>query len=286
MKNYRLVLLLFINLAYTMFCSAQNHGTVYKQPKLKGKVKSLTETVYMYMHKTSNPEEGSMRWVCCLKRQYDTLGNNILITGYSKTGSEQYTDTILYKALGKPTVRYYHNKSYRSQTLYEYNDNGQLITDIDYATTGRVSRRVFYNYNVNGNCISWSQTDSAGVIYSITTFVYDTTHNIIQEIDSSLVSKETSITLNYFNNAGQLIEQQTNSRYKHTPTQSNKRYTYDKYENKLSVVNTWIDATTGTLKTIKTTYKYRYDITGNWVERKAYNDGKLVARDIHEIEYY
>lgn len=284
MKPSLHTLLFIINLACIIVCSAQNHGTVYKQPKLKGKVKSLTETVYM--HKANNPEEGSMRWVWCLKRQYDTLGNNTFTTGYSKTGSELYTDTILYKALGKPTVHYYHNKSYRSQTLHEYNDNGQLITDIDYATTGRVSRRVFYNYNVNGNCISWTQADSAGVIYLITTFVYDTTHNIIQEIDSSLVSKETSITLNYFNNAGQLIEQQTNSRYKHTPTQSNKLYTYDKYENRLSVVNTWIDATTGTLKTIKTTYKYRYDKTGNWVERKAYNDGKLVARDIHEIEYY
>ncbi|MDR0790583.1 MAG: hypothetical protein LBO06_07285 [Bacteroidales bacterium] len=160
----------------------------------------------------------------------------------------QYEDTKLIKANS-----YNGNDSLVGYTIYKYNKN--LITDIHYLPDGEVEMKYVHKYDKEGREITvYAYADDGGLELKLD-FKYD--------------------------NEGRVIEQKQicrgNSFYE------KKIYKYDSNEMVIEE-DSEFDAGNEIGHSL-TTFKYKIDKHGNWIERIRYN-GRFITITERQIEYY
>ncbi len=186
-----------------------------------------------------------------------------------------------------------------------FDNNGNKIVKIEYASDGSIENYVTYEYNKKGNKIEENVYDSDRRLERKWIYKYNNIGNLIEEtyyFDGSLTSKRTNeydkkgnrieanivnyiagfeqkVTFEY-DNEGNLIETNWYSSGGRTTSKLTNKYKYDNKGNKIEENRYAFDS----IFIFKRTYEY--DNKGNQIERNQYDaDGRVVNRQSYEYDY-
>ena len=199
------IILAILSVLRLVSCKQSEKKNDLTEENLKGKVKSIKETLYEAVDKFGQIEKGN--WFNNYFTIYDKKGNIIEENDYDSDGS------------------------LNSKTTYKYDEKGNKIEENDYDSDGRLSYKYTYKYDEKGNIIEENHYDSDGRLRSKYTYKYDKKGNMIEanfyNSDGSLSFKFTykydekgnMIEVTYYDSDGSL-------NYKTTY-----KYEYDKNNN-------------------------------------------------------
>lgn len=253
---------LIISFALLLFsCNTNETGILKKEKKqndwailkLKGNVKSLTETSYCGETKPETIAKGS--FVEMKRYVFNTAGNIIEKYRYKSDG------TLLTKTINtydeKNNIveknRYNSVDSPLTKTVYTYDDKGNNIEENEYNADGSLWQRRIFKYDDKGNLIEKNRYNSFGSLLARkTTFKYDGLGNKTEETryneDKSLLACYTS----KYDDKGNRIAQT--------------EYCANEIRTNFDVV----------------TYKKKFDARGNMIQEIEYNSvGNLLSTTIY-----
>lgn len=290
MKTIKVLIELFSISFFLLFCTGivgQNNIVKTKNDltelKLKGKIKSLSETTFKAIDKFGIIQKGDMIFPYKSFTLFNVKGNEIEKDGYN----------ILY-GNGKQTYKcdddgnHIEWNTYNSDGIlvqkytYKIDNKGNVIEGNCYKPDGSFSRKYSNKYDDKGNNIEENHYGPDGSLYGKVTYKYNDKGNNIEQnwymSDGSLTEK----LIYKYDNMGNNIEEYS---YK-SDGSLNKKQTY-KYDNKGNKIEFNLYNTEGSLdNTSIFTFNYNYDINGNWIKKTEFINGipqKIIER---EIKYY
>ena len=204
------IILAILSVLRLVSCKQSEKKNDLTEENLKGKVKSIKETLYEAVDKFGQIEKGN--WFNNYFTIYDKKGNIIEENDYDSDGS------------------------LNSKTTYKYDEKGNKIEENDYDSDGRLDSKTTYKYDEKGNIIEENHYDSDGRLDSKTTYKYDEKGNTIEKnyysySDGRLDSK---ITYKY-NEKGNTIEEND---YYYSDGRLDSKTTY-KYKYEYDKNNNW-----------------------------------------------
>ena len=230
-----LLTLLFVS----SICFGQKK-TDWQKNGLKGRVKSITTTVYNATEKFGEPvKEGIKEKTEIITIQFDSKG---MITHPEKGANTVYKyDTRGNKI--EETTYASDNSTIDSKSVFKYDASGNVIEEINYNSGGEQTEKKVNTYDVNGNL---------------------------------LVCKKSGNLFNGTRNQGQALV----SKYKYDTYGRPIQYSVGigdgelgsenyKYDAKGDVIETTAETFNGV--NLKKTYKYTYDANGNWITKVSYS---------------
>jgi hypothetical protein len=241
---------------------------------LKGKVKSVTETVYNAVNKSGKIQKG--------KRDGITISNFNINENLIKYASYNSDDSLMLKR------------------IYEYDEYGRLLVETHY-WLGRIKSKHTYTYDGQGHNIKEQYYASPPGPYiensSTTIFKYDNSGNIIEKI-TNYENGSSDHRIYSYDNRGNIIKEKSLSRdfeaiysydennncigmnYLHS-TGNDLLYTY-KYDEKGNMLQSICNVVD---RRIIINFKYeQFDRFGNWlIKTQTGADTSITER---EIEYY
>jgi len=150
------------------------------------------------------------------------------------------------------------NGTLKSKEKYIYDSKRNKIEWDVYLSDGNLSGKHLYNYDSNGNVIEEKTYKAEGILQTIKTCKYDSKNNMIEED---------------FHGDGII--------YIFKKIAYNSKSKYDNNNNKIE--NIFFNDSG--LKT-KTTYKYEFDKTGNWIKQTTFENDIPTELHKRKIEYY
>lgn len=214
--------------------------TDWQKSNLKGRVKSITTTVYDATEKFGEPvKDGIKEKSEIVTIQYDTKGK--IITP-SKGGNVVYK----YDIKGNVTEETSYgsdNSTIISKSVFKYDANSNVIEEINYDAQGDVTEKKVNTYDANGNLIV---NKKSGTIFNgtrnqgqalVTKYKYDT------------YGRPTKVSVG-IGDDGEL---------------GSENY---KYDTKGEVIEKIGETFNGV--NLKKTYKYTYDANGNWITKVSF----------------
>ncbi|HNW99357.1 MAG TPA: hypothetical protein PKK00_13190 [Bacteroidales bacterium] len=234
--------------------------------KLKGDVKSLTETIYDASEKFGEIQKGEKKYKYFSlfnedgnKTDYSENNFPSLMSNFDKKYDFKYDDkgTIiewnLYKSNGKLDRK----------EKYKIDDKGNKIEENWYDGDGSLKFKIIFKYDEKGNLIKTNWYNSHDSLKFKEAFKYDSKGNQIEYIeykyaaDSSLVIKQ---TFKYDDKNNQIemndcnIDGSINCKY---------TYKYDEKGNEIEKINYAPDGSI----TEKVNSEYAYDDKNNWIKK-------------------
>ena len=152
------IILAILSVLRLVSCKQSEKKNDLTEENLKGKVKSIKETLYEAVDKFGQIEKGN--WFNNYFTIYDKKGNIIEENDYDSDGS------------------------LNSKTTYKYDEKGNKIEENDYDSDGRLDSKTTYKYDEKGNTIEknyYSYSD--GRLDSKITYKYNEKGNTIEEND-------------------------------------------------------------------------------------------------------
>jgi hypothetical protein len=237
-KTFKPILLSLLFVSSICFGQKKND---WQKNGLKGRVKSITTTVYNATEKFGEPVKGEIKEKSeIVTIQFDTKGMII----HPKKGAN---------------------------TVYKYDTKGNKIEETAYGSDNStiISKRV-YKYDASGNVIEEINYNSDGELTEKKVNTYDANGNL-------LVSKKNGSLFNGTRNQGQSLV----SKYKYDAYGRIIQYTLGigdnselgsenyKYDTKGDIVETTAETFNGL--NVKKTYKYTHDAYGNWITKVSFS---------------
>jgi YD repeat-containing protein len=231
---------------------------------LKGRVKSVTITIYNATEKFGEPvKTGIKEKTNVITIQFDIKGNIIPLTnegnivGYKYDGRGNKIEETTYTS----------DSTIVNKNVYKYDLKGNIIEEINYNSQGAQTSKETNTYDLNGNLLECKTSSNKfhGTI--------DQGQDVIKKYKYDPTGKTIEYSLN-IGNSELAIE-------------------YYKYDNKGNIIE--LDAKTLKGYSAKNTYKYTFDAKENWVTRVCYSSsayGSMKNRSEvneiteHIIEYY
>ena len=159
------------------------------EENLKGKVKSIKETLYEAVDKFGQIEKGNVLYDAFTFpfTIYDEKGNNIEENHYDSDGRLSYKYIYKYDKKGNNIEENHYDSDGRldSKYIYKYDEKGNKIEENRYDSNGRLSQKTTYKYDEKGNTIEKNDYDSDGrpaENYSYK-YEYDKNNNWTQRIE-------------------------------------------------------------------------------------------------------
>jgi hypothetical protein len=250
---------------------------------LVGKVKTLTETKYKAVDAAGEIRKGDT--ISKYITLFNEKGNTVEISVQeSHKPLKKYIDKYDNKGNMIEEDTYNSEGKLQGKSTYKYDDKGKNIENSVYDSISRLLNRYTSKFDKKGEMIERYvyNSDTISYVYK-DIFKYDEYGNRIEYItynpDNSLFSKD----INKFDDDGNCIELST-----YDPDGSlfsKESYKYNENRNTTENISYSYSKTRDVLVS-KTTYKYKYDKTGNWIKVTEFEDG--IAKDIteREITYY
>jgi hypothetical protein len=135
----------------------------------------------------------------------------------------------------------------------DWNEIGKIDDDRSYPFNGFLERKTLYKYDSNGNKIECLKFDNKGNFTSVEIHEYDSCGNRIKTTGINSEGDRLFIHTCEFDKDGEKVTETEQTEYM--------KYTYSWKVNK-------------------------FDERGNWTEKSAYSNGKLIGIIHQEIEYY
>ena len=155
------IILAILSVLRLVSCKQSEKKNDLTEENLKGKVKSIKETLYEAVDKFGQIEKGNVLYDAFTFpfTIYDEKGNKIEENDYDSDGRLD------------------------SKTTYKYDEKGNIIEENDYDSDGRLDSKYIYKYDEKGNKIEENRYDSNGRLSQKTTYKYDEKGNTIEKND-------------------------------------------------------------------------------------------------------
>lgn len=237
-KTFKPILLSLLFVSSICFGQKKND---WQKNGLKGRVKSITTTVYNATEKFGEPVKGEIKDKSeIVTIQFDTKGMII-------------------------------HPEKRANTVYKYDTKGNKIEETSYGSdNSTIISKSIYKYDASGNVIEEINYNSDGELTEKKVNTYDANGNL-------LVSKKNGSLFNGTRNQGQSLV----SKYKYDAYGRIIQYSVGigdngklgsenyKYDTKGDIVETTAETFNGV--NVKKTYKYTYDANGNWTTKVSFS---------------
>lgn len=237
-KTFKPILLSLLFVSSICFGQKKND---WQKNGLKGRVKSITTTVYNATEKFGEPVKGEIKEKSeIVTIQFDTKG------------------MIIHPEKG-------------ANTVYKYDTKGNKIEETSYGSdNSTIISKSIYKYDASGNVIEEINYNSDGELTEKKVNTYDANGNL-------LVSKKNGSLFNGTRNQGQSLV----SKYKYDAYGRIIQYSVGigdngelgsenyKYDTKGDIVETTAETFNGV--NVKKTYKYTYDANGNWTTKVSFS---------------
>jgi hypothetical protein len=271
----------FVAALLVAFGAAAQTKTDWKKEKLKGKVKSFT-LLENYRYK----KDGKFtEWGILYNKKYsfDNTGRYTEYTELTATGNLSYKIKYAYSAKDKKATLSYFDKDEKPtvKNVWTYNNKGERTEIQNYTKENKAEWRYVYTYNTNGNRIMQESYKPDSTLYSKTTYTFDDKGNETGYLLQTPGYANSAEKYAYDDKGNKTEVQMLNGK-----NEINFRMVsiYDTNGNVIEEQNYKGQETT--IRN-KTTWKYQYDASGNWIKRTQYTiDG--IEFDIAErkITYY
>ena len=263
-----------IIISISLFFQSYSQESSYEKMNLKGEVKTILQTEY------GMGDNASFKRI---KYGFDIRGNKTEEVLTDESGAIQY------------------------KSMYRYDKEGRMISES--LTDNQVDFSLGKSHKYSGNRLIETRVSSKGKLITVMTYRYDTVNVVKRGPDSLKISyndadKNWEITTFRYDRSGNLVEEINEQsdgdyfRYLYKYDENNRRiekaefnrqgrsvfkaeYEYDEYGN----VSREYSGYTGGMNT-NLTYVYVYDDKGNWVEMREQSEGKTFVLSIRSIEYY
>ncbi len=203
-KSNEIYIILIQFFIFTHFNYAQTKSTLTTD-QIKGKVKTLTQSIYTAELKNGKPEKSNK--LSTEKYSYDEQGNVtelyninadtsvISIKNYSYNESGQVTEVSQFKSGGDMSNKDIPMESeLQAIEVYVYDTKGNLIEKKYNSLLGNLSHSVKYIYDAQGNMIAQNEYNAEGKLMDKIKFYFDIKGNINEKArhdnDSNLVDKQ------------------------------------------------------------------------------------------------
>jgi tetratricopeptide (TPR) repeat protein len=245
-------------------CYGQKKTDLQKN-SLKGRVKSITTTVYNATEKFGEPvKDGIKEKSEIVTIQFDTKGKII---------PPSKGDNVVFKYdtkgnITEETVYGSDNSTIISKSVFRYDANSNVIEEINYDSQGELKEKKVNTYDVNGNLLVFKKSGS----------LFNGTRNqgqaLVTKYKYDTYGRPIRVSVG-IGDDGEL---------------GSENY---KYDAKGDVIETTAETFNGV--NIKKTYKYTYDANGNWITKVSYSSSAYMnmkaeskADEITErvIEYF
>ena len=176
------IILVILSVLCLVSCNQSEKKNDLTEENLKGKVKSIKETLYEAVDKFGQIEKGDV--LNNYFNIYNEKGNKIEENRYDSDGSLYFKDTYKYDEKGNKIEenRYNSDGSLYSKTTYKYDEKGNMIEDNFYdSDDGSFIYKNTYKYDEKGNKIEEYHYDEDGKFIYKNTYKYDEKGNIIEE---------------------------------------------------------------------------------------------------------
>ena len=187
---------------------------------------------------------------------------------------------VEYDYKGNQIKEIFYDPFYELECKYVYDDKGNQIIANWYSPNGLLKIKSKYKYDFKGNPIEETKYNARGEIRDIFTSKYDKKNNLIEWC---WLYPDRSISFKYvytYDNQKNKIEEKIY--FGDSETHS---YQYFYKYNTAGLVIEFKRFSKGNSKGITDTYKYSYDLKGNWIEQIRIS-GTLATEPKREIEYY
>lgn len=247
--------------------------------KLKGKVKSLTETEFK---KILVDKSGEIQKAPIIINKYiyffNDTGNIFEEDYYGLNDDFKYKDIYKYDDKGNLIERNRNNlTSYKNSYVYDEKDN--IIEDSGYNSNSNSYEKTTFEYDNKGNIIVKTRFDINDSLISRDTCKYDTKGN---KIESRFYTKSTALKLSYkYDNNGNRIEEY----WCWLANSSFMKKIISKYNDKGNVIEAYSYKADGSIDN-KFTYNYDYDEAGNWIKKTPFENGTAKNSIERKIVYY
>ena len=247
--------------------------------KLKGKVKTFTQTDYDAVEKFGEIQKGEIDGKSIIL--FNDNGNKIEENQYKFDGSLKSKNTYKYEDSGNELIEHCNYNSVGSlEEKYIY-DKGNIIEHSEYNSDGSLKSKNTRKYDDNGNEIEWKTYQSDGSLIHKYTYKYKYNYkgNKIEEDEYSKADTlyYSKTTYKYDDKGNMIKEDAYHSEYGRLSLYWVRIYKYDDKGNKIEDVS----YTDGSLYS---KYTYKYDDKGNKIEHCNYNtNGSL--EDKHTYKY-
>lgn len=303
LKTVRLFLLGTLTIAG---CTRMDVDNDWKQSQLKGAVKSYFEVSYHAETKFGEVTKGRPGRESFLENDteiiFDKKGHKTKEKVYFSDGTLSGQSTFKYdknekliehyiSGYGKDTFEYDMNGNMVRETTFilgqdslselklsKYDDHGLRTSLIGYKADGNLDFKIKYDYNKKGNKAQESYYDSKSNLYEDRFYDYDSDGNIIKERRVNFKPKSFFETRYKYDDHNNIIEELITSSGGLNSTHT---YDYDENGNKIKQTNVVSDGLRW-----ESTWKYKYDSYGNWVEKIAFEEGEAKFLLERTIKYY
>lgn len=264
---------------------------------LKGKVKSIKET----NHYTTGSKS-------CMLYIFDIKGNKIEANGCDLDSKVTEKNIYKYDSKGNQieSVLYYPDGSILFKFVYKYDSKGNQIEETILERDGSINQKYTFKYDSKGNKLGGFNYDKDGKLLCEYTYKYDSDGYIICEKwigseyscskrKSNVYNKKGNCTKRYFYDEDDSLFSVSTFKYDskgnivehniYTQDDILELISYTKYDKNGNIIEGTIYYPDGILSSI-TTFKYKYDKMGNWVQKKEFAKDKLRVKYKREFEYY
>jgi len=214
---------------------------------------------------------------------YDKLGNQILLTLFQGIDSIGFTT---YKYNNKNELIEEKNSS-GEYSLYTYNSDGNITSIVSYDKKGILTTRGNYSYNEeDGFCTEERWYTASGFSERLTNL-----HQYHHDDLGNTTNRFHEIYDIYFHGEGYNIATEYDSLNRWTQflkTSDDNKFiwretaTYDEMGNQTGTIS--YDQVGEIIET--TTHIFKYDLVGNWIEKKTFINEKLTVTRKREIQYF
>ena len=158
-----------------------------------------------------------------------------------------------------------------------FDKKGNLLKNVSWHPHLKVhTSTTLYNYDNNDNMIQKTFYDRDHVVVANESFTYDEDGNLIMKIDYD----ESSISTETFLPNGKILQNQYFNFYDTIVQFGSEKYFYDDFRN-LTKQELMSDE-----KTITYHYKYNFDHQNNWIQRERYLNDSLTWLERRKINYF
>ncbi|MFZ4798043.1 MAG: hypothetical protein ACOYMA_11145 [Bacteroidia bacterium] len=245
---------------------------------------------------------------CVLSSKIDTLKSLIIVSSFSDNKIDEI-DSVFYTKNFKPLTILKYNRFNKLESIYKasYLENGKVYKEVHKRHSSLVSGG-FNKYDSNGrmlysHSLSFEEFDKSTINYVDSNKVKDKKFVWYNNKDFKLqigtndnVEYNEYFTFSYSEKTlhGNVKKESTIIKFNNSLLPVKKLY-FDKKNNFSSEIgfgyNDYNDLISQKInikgeKPINKTFKYIYDNKNNWIERREFEDGKLIFTTIRKIEYY
>ncbi len=245
----------------------------------KGNIKSYTEKHYFMAYKPADAEANDENLSSTEVVMFDKNNNPIKKTVYE----ERYTNWTIYEYNKKGDV--IEKREFRGEeptedniqtvTTYEYDEKGYklLETKSTLYSTSIADKRNVFTYDFENREVKEQNFINGNTSYVYYIYKFDEKGLLKSFKKYSTATDSKSATYRYeYNEKGQLIKENFSDDFT-----GELLFTYNEqgYVTERDYVSSHL-----------TSYEYKFDDRGNWIEKKMYELDKLISIYVREIEYY